>query len=220
MLKIQQFTFNAYQENTLVLSDHSQECIIIDPGCYNNQEKTQLTNYITQEGLKVVKLVNTHGHIDHMLGNHFVVQTYKVPFVAHKLIEAELKATQQYGSMMGLNPDISPNPDVYIDEGDTISFGNTCLEVYFTPGHAASHISLFHRESKNLFSGDVLFYGSIGRTDLPGGSFEVLMQSIFNKILPLGDDVRVHCGHGPETTIGQEKQQNMFILQYQQGRKM
>ncbi|MCB0839882.1 MAG: MBL fold metallo-hydrolase [Bacteroidetes bacterium] len=214
MIIIHPFTFNPYQENTYIISDETHECVIIDPGCYSSKEQELFSNYIDQNKLNVKKLLNTHGHIDHMLGNAFVKQRYEVPFITHKLVVPELEATQAYGALMGIHPDPSPNPDQFVDEGDTITFGNTTLEVLFTPGHSAGHISFFDRPGKNLFSGDVLFQGSIGRTDLPGGSFPVLMKSIFDKILPLGDDVKVYCGHGPSTTVRQERVSNMFILNH------
>ena len=214
MLNIQLFTFNPYQENTFVISDSSGDCVIIDPGCYTHTEEELLTQYIESNDLKVVYLLNTHGHIDHMMGNRFVKEHYGVPFITHKKVVAELEATQTYGSLMGLRAAPSPPPDRFVDEGDVIEFGNTRFEVLFTPGHSAGHISFYHKESKNLFSGDVLFYGSIGRTDLPGGSMPVLMESIFEKLLPLGDEVQVHCGHGPSTNIGHERTTNMFLLNY------
>lgn len=214
MLTVQIFPFSPYQENTMVVSDGSGECVIIDPGCYTSQEQTILSSYIEKEGLKVSKLINTHGHIDHMLGNKFVMSTYEVPFYAHQKIIAELDSVPGYASMMGMNPDPSPHPTNFLDHGDTVGFGNTTFDIFFTPGHSVSHISLYHAATKELFSGDVLFQGSIGRTDLPGGSFEVLMQSIFDHLLPLDDDVTVYPGHGPTTTIGAERVTNMFIQQY------
>lgn len=214
MIFIQSFVFNPFQENTYIIADETGSCVIIDPGCYSASEQNQLSRYIDQQGLKVEILLNTHGHIDHMLGNHFVKETYKIPFITHKLVVKELEATQAYGATMGIFAHPSPDPDSFVDEGDTISFGDTTLEVLFTPGHSAGHISFFHRESNNLFSGDVLFQGSIGRTDLPGGSFPQLMKTIYDKILTLNDEVVVHCGHGPSTTVGQERISNQFILQY------
>ena len=214
MLDIYSFTFNLYQENTYVVADKSGECVIIDPGCYSQAEEKILTDTIAEKKLKVKFLLNTHGHIDHMLGNRFVKDQYQVPFITHEKVVPELEATVSYGSMFGLNPAPSPAPDVFVKEGNIVAFGFTELQVLFTPGHSAGHISFFHKESNNLFSGDVLFRGSIGRTDLPGGSYPVLMETIVNKLLPLGDDVIVHCGHGPSTTIGDERRSNMFILEY------
>ena len=189
MIQIQTFVFNAYQENCFVVSDESKACVIIDPGCYTREEKEILANYIEQNELQVEKLLNTHGHIDHMLGNYFVSNRYKVPFITHEKVIPELARVLEYAAAFGMRPDQSPEPDVLVDHGDTVSFGNTTFEVLFTPGHSAGHISFFHRESSNLFSGDVLFRGSIGRTDLPGGSYPVLMQSITDHLLSLDDQV-------------------------------
>ena len=214
MLDIYSFTFNLYQENTFVVADKSGECVIIDPGCYTQAEQKLLTDTIAEKNLTVRLLLNTHGHIDHMLGNKFVKDNYQVPFLTHEKVVPELEATINYGSMFGLTPAPSPAPDVFLEEGNIVAFGHTELQVLFTPGHSAGHISFFHKESGQLFSGDVLFQGSIGRTDLPGGSYPVLMETIMNKILPLGDEVVVHCGHGPSTSIGAERHSNMFILEY------
>jgi len=214
MLQCHTFTFNPYAENTYVLTNEDKECLIVDPGCYTEQEQTTLTNFIRDEGLTPVYLLNTHGHIDHMLGNRYVKDTYQIPFLTHRLVIPELEATQAYGSMFGFTPAPSPHPDQLLEEGDVIELGNEKLEVLFTPGHSAGHISFFHRESKQLFSGDVLFQMSIGRTDLPGGDYNTLMETIFNKIIPLGEEVIIYPGHGPTTTIAEEVAMNPFINQY------
>jgi len=214
MLEIQAFVFNQYQENTYVISDETQSCVIIDPGCYRPEEKQLLVDYIEQNGLKPIYLLNTHGHIDHMLGNYFVKEKYQIPFLTHELVVNELESVPGYAAAFGMNPDPSPAPDQLLEEGDIITFGQTSFEVLFTPGHSAGHISFFHRASHQLFSGDVLFQGSIGRTDLPGGDSQTLMQTIENKLLPLGDEVKVYTGHGGSTTIGQERIANPFILQW------
>lgn len=216
-MQIQQFTFSPYQENTYVISDGQGKCAIIDPGCYTQQERDTLKGYIDSNKLEPVLLLNTHGHIDHMLGNDFVKRTYNVPFITHQKVIAELESVPGYAAMMGLNPDPSPTPDQLVDEGDTVKVGELEFEVFFTPGHSPGHISFYHRPTKNLFSGDVLFQGSIGRVDLPGGSMEVLMESIFKKLIPLGDEVVVWSGHGPKTSIGAEKKSNYFLLAYQAG---
>lgn len=216
-MEIKVFTFNPYQENTYIISDPKGHSAIIDPGCYTEEEQSTLLKYIEGKGLKVELLLNTHGHIDHMLGNDFVKKTFDVPFVTHHGVISELDAVMAYASMMGLSPAPSPPPDRLVNEGDTISVGDIGLDVFFTPGHSPGHISFYHAPSKNLFSGDVLFQGSIGRVDLPGGSMEVLMESIFQKVVPLGDEVVVWPGHGPETSIGVERQTNYFLLAHQQG---
>lgn len=216
-MKVYTFTFNMYQENTYVLAAESGECVIIDPGCYNPVERTELKDFIEKENLVPVYLLNTHGHIDHMLGNAFVKSTWDVPFLTHKIVdEVELPSVPDYGHMMGLNVDPSPRADQLLQEGDTVAFGEVRLDVIFTPGHSPGHISFFHRESKQLFAGDVLFAGSIGRVDLPGGDYDTLMEVILNKILPLGDDITVYPGHGPSTITGVEQQRNPFILEYNQ----
>lgn len=214
MLKVKSFTFNLYQENTFVLSDETGSGVVIDPGCYSQDEENELAEYIEKEGIQLAYLLNTHGHIDHMLGNHFVKNRYGLKFATHKGVVAELASVPAYAAMMGLSPTPSPDPDILLEEGEKVIFGNSELEVIFTPGHSPGHISFYHRKSEQLFSGDVLFLGSIGRVDLPGGSYPVLMDSIMNKVLPLGDDVTVYCGHGPATSIGSEKLTNPFILNH------
>lgn len=214
MLRIQSFVFSPFSENTYVLSDDSGECIVLDPGCYNSEERGRLTAYLEDNQLKLVKIVNTHCHLDHIFGNAFLKGKYDVPLIAHKkdlpLLEGAQLAAQLYG--VSLTP--SPLPDAFIDEGDVLTFGETKLEVLFVPGHAPGHVAFYHRESKQLFSGDVLFQMSIGRTDLPGGSMDVLMDSIFTKILPLEDEVKVYSGHGPVTTVGAERRSNPYILSH------
>ena len=218
MLRIKQFTFNPYQENTFVVADAQGQCAIIDPGCHTAAEQEALRSYLDRESLQPVALLNTHGHIDHMLGNAWVKETYEVPFITHQGVIAELEAAPAWGAMMGLTPAPSPAPDRLVDAGDTVAVGTLSFEVLFTPGHSAGHISFYHRPTQELFSGDVLFLGSIGRTDLPGGDYDTLMQTIFDQVLPLGDAVKVYCGHGPMTSVGQERQGNPFLLQYAQGR--
>jgi len=214
MLKVLSFTFNPYQENTYVVYDHTLDAIVIDPGCYTHTEQAHLRAAIDEHKLKPVRLINTHGHIDHMLGNDFVKMTWGVPFAAHKLAVQELTDALNFGPLFGLTPRPSPHPDEYLEEGDTITFGSSTCEVLYTPGHAAGHISLHFENTFQLFSGDVLFQKSIGRTDLPGGDYQTLMSTITEKILPLGDEITVYPGHGSLTTIGEERKQNVFIAEY------
>ena len=214
MLRVFDFTFNPYQENTYILADQAGQCAIVDPGCYTASEQQALVRFIESQALTPFLLLNTHGHVDHMLGNRFVKQTYNIPFHTHKIVVDELKSVPSYAAMFGMTVEPSPEPDHFIDEGDVVEVGTEKLEVLFTPGHSPGHISFFHRRSKQLFSGDVLFQNSIGRVDLPGGNYETLMSSIVRKLLPLGQEVIVYPGHGDPTTIAAEAQHNPYIRQY------
>lgn len=205
------FTFNAFQENTYVLYDDSKECVIVDPGCNSAEEEAALTHFISTNQLVPVKLLNTHCHIDHVLGNKFVSDKYNLPLTSHKDEKPVLDANVMVANMYGISYTLSPSITAFLDEGDTIKFGNSELSVLFTPGHSPASISFFHKETKQLIAGDVLFKESIGRTDLPGGDFDTLINSIKSKYYPLGDNVIVYPGHGPSTTIGQEKSSNPFL---------
>ncbi|MDX2282918.1 MAG: MBL fold metallo-hydrolase [Bacteroidia bacterium] len=213
-LNIRQFTFNLYQENTYVISAPDGTAAVIDPGCYTAQEQQQLSAYIAQAGLQVRYLLNTHGHIDHMLGNRYVAGRYGVPLLCHALAQQELEEALAWGRMMGMEAEPSPAPGRLLEAGDTLDLGGIVLEVLYTPGHSAGSISLLHRAGAVLFSGDVLFQGSIGRTDLPGGSYRVLMRTLIDQLMPLDDSVRVYSGHGPATTIGTERRSNPYVLDF------
>lgn len=210
MLKIRSFVFNAFQENTYVLYDETKQCVVIDPGCFDEHERSALADFIKDEGLEVVLLLNTHCHVDHVLGNYFVKEKYRTKLLIHAADSATLKAVQVYAPGYGLHGYQSTEPDGFLDEGDIVKFGTQSLKVLFVPGHAPGHIAFYNAESKVIIAGDVLFYNSIGRTDLPGGNFNTLIDSIHNKLFTLPDDVTVYPGHGPETTIGFEKRTNPF----------
>lgn len=210
-MQVHYFTFNPFQENTYILYDDSKECVIIDPGCSNGNERKMLDHFIKQEKLKPVLLLNTHCHIDHVLGNSWVSEAYRIPFYMHKDDEPNLRATVSYASVFGLHCDESPKADKYLGDGDAVAFGNTMLDVLHTPGHSPGSISFYCKEASLLISGDVLFERSIGRTDLPGGSMEVLLQSIQTRLFSLPDNTVVLSGHGNQTTIGAEKKHNPFF---------
>lgn len=211
MVHIKQFTFNAFSENTYVLYDHTRQGVIIDPGCYERREQDALTAFIGQEKLEIKHLLNTHCHVDHVMGNAFVKRTYGVELLIHRDDEATLRAVQLYAPMYGMGGYESTEPDGFLDDGDQVSFGETTLRVLFVPGHAPGHIAFYHQEQQFCIGGDVLFQGSIGRTDLPGGNHQTLIRSITHKLFPLGDSVTVYPGHGPETTIGREKKFNPYL---------
>lgn len=210
-MQIQKFTFNYFSENTYLLYDETLECAIIDPGCCNREEENTLKNFITSKNLNPVLLLNTHCHIDHILGNAFVADTYNLNLHIHKEDLQVLIAGTVVADRYGIPYNPSPNAEVFLEEGQTISFGNTSLDIVFTPGHSPGSICFINHKNKNVIGGDVLFQGSIGRTDLPGGDFETLANSIRTKLYTLPDDYIVYPGHGDETTIGIEKISNPFV---------
>ncbi|MBP6334016.1 MAG: MBL fold metallo-hydrolase [Bacteroidia bacterium] len=211
MINIQSFTFNAFEENTYILFDESSEAIIIDPGCYDEDEKQTLSKFIEMNKLKPVKLINTHAHLDHILGNNYVAGRYGLGLEMHKADVDLLLSAPVYGQIWGIQAEPSPAPSHLLEEGDQVKFGNSVLDVLFTPGHSKGSISFFSPIDRFAIVGDVLFNQSIGRTDLPGGDFDELLKSIREKLFTLGDDVKIYCGHGPATTIGNEKKNNPFL---------
>ena len=211
MIHIQSFTFNPFSENTYVLSDESGEAVIIDPGCYTKEEYQELYNYLETNNLKPVKIINTHAHIDHVLGIAAVKGKYNIPFSLHKLDEPLLKAVKTYASNYGFAQFDEPEIDNYMEEGDLIKFGNSALKVIFVPGHAPGHVAFVNDEQQFVIGGDVLFRNSVGRTDLPGGNMSILLNSIRTKLFTLGDDYTVYAGHMEPTTIGYEKKNNPFL---------
>lgn len=212
MTVVAEFTFNPFQENTYVLYDDTKECVIFDPGCYTQAEKDQLTAFIKEKELHPVRLINTHCHLDHVFGNHFIAQQYNLGLEIHEGELAVLQSAPQVSMMYGIPfPEPSPDPTGFIKAGDVIEFGETKLEVLFTPGHSPASISFFCRQQQFVIAGDVLFHQSIGRTDLPGGDHPTLIKSIKEQLFPLGDEVTVYSGHGPSTSIGYEKKNNPFL---------
>lgn len=205
------FTFNPFAENTYVLFDDSKECIIIDPGCNTEEERNTLISFIDANDLKPVKLLNTHCHIDHVLGNQFISEKYDLPLCSHKDEQVVLDANEMVSGMYGVPYTKSPAITEFYQEGDVISFGKSKLNVYFTPGHSPASISFHNKENGVLIAGDVLFEGSIGRTDLPGGNYDTLIDSVRSKFFVLPDETQVFPGHGPSTTIGKEKATNPFF---------
>lgn len=210
MLQVQSFVFNPFQENTFVLFDETKECIIVDPGCSDESENIQLRNFIDRNKLRVKLLLNTHCHIDHVLGNSFVKETFKVNLLIHRIEEPVLKAAEVYAPSYGFHNYYHQPADGFLEEGDFVMIGNQTFDVLFVPGHSPGHVAFYSERNRTLIGGDVLFYNSIGRTDLPGGNHELLINSIHTKLFTLPDHVKVFPGHGPETTIGFEKKTNPF----------
>lgn len=210
MLTVKSFTFNPFEENTYVVYDETGEAAIIDPGCYEPEEQAALTRFIAQNDLRVKLLLNTHGHIDHVLGNYFVKKEYGVSLWIHNVEEPVLRAVKSYAPNYGFNRYQEALPDHFLQEGTNVQVGNTSLNVLFLPGHSPGHVGFYSPADKLLIAGDVLFYRSVGRTDLPGGNMETLLSSIHHKLFTLPENIVVYPGHGPTTTLGEEKVANPF----------
>ena len=212
MINVHYFAFGPFQENTYILWDETKECIILDPGNSNTTENKKLSHFIEEKQLTVKRLILTHAHVDHISGNRYVFDTYSLLPEVHKddvyFIEKQLPTANMYG----IPAEQSPMPVSFINEGDVIKFGSSSLNTLHTPGHSPGSISYYNLEDKFIIGGDVLFYGSIGRTDLPLGHHETLIKSIKEKLFPLGDDMKVYSGHGMPTSIGFERMNNPFLV--------
>ncbi len=193
-----------------MLSNDSNSGIIIDPGCYEASEQQQLCDYIESNNIEITQILNTHCHIDHVLGNEFVKRRFKAPLAIPEGEKEVLLAVESYAPAYGFHRYKEAEVDQYLGESDTISFGDITLNILYVPGHSPGHLAFYHSQSNTCLSGDVLFMGSIGRTDLPGGDHQTLIDSIQQKMFLLPDETTVYCGHGPVTTIGQEKMSNPY----------
>ncbi len=211
MTEIKIFVFNSFQENTFLLYDESKECIIIDAGCNEDHEFKQIDNFIIEKGLKVKSIVNTHCHIDHIMGNAYLSKKYNVESIAHKEDLPLLERSKDMATAFGLSVEDPPIPSIFVNENDEIEFGNTVLLVKHVPGHSPGSIALYNQKDGFVIVGDVLFKGGIGRTDLPGGDYDTLIASINNKLFTLNNDVIVYPGHGESTSIAKEKSDNPFF---------
>ena len=210
-MKIKKFTFGPFQENTFLLYDDTRQCVIVDPGCVSANEQQEIKNYISSEKLQVMQLLNTHCHVDHIAGNKFIFDTYGLKPIMHKDDLIILNNQESICKMYGLPCEVSPEPESFINEGNITAFGETELKIMHTPGHAPGHVVFYHEKTKQLINGDVLFRGSIGRTDLMLGNHVQLLNSIRTKLFILPEETIVYCGHGSETTIGHEKKTNPFL---------
>lgn len=212
MITVKTFVFNPYQENTYILIDtETNECIIIDPGMHSFVEESRFKDFIDTEQLDPILLLNTHCHIDHVLGNHFVFETWGLKPLFHEAEIPVLVSVQNYAPQMGLRYEASPIPEAFIEPNQIIKLGSNELRAIFAPGHSPGHICFYSAQQRLLIGGDVLFRNSIGRTDLPGGDHETLLESILSSIYTLPESVVVYPGHGPQTTIGYEKLNNPFV---------
>ena len=219
MLDLVAYTFNPVGENTYVLYNEQGECCIIDPGCYFKEERDRLRTGIEKTGAKPVLLLNTHCHLDHVFGNKFIYDTWGLTLHIHEKEKQVLEYAPVSGRDWGLPFEQYDGPLAYIKEGNLINIGEdeadgNRLEIRFTPGHSPGSVSFYHEAGGFIIGGDVLFNGSIGRTDLPGGDFNTLFNSIQTQFFTLPDETRVYSGHGPLTTVGFEKMNNPFVKLY------
>jgi glyoxylase-like metal-dependent hydrolase (beta-lactamase superfamily II) len=211
MLRIQVFAFSPIQENTYVLYNEHKNAVIIDPGCYFSAEEETLKAFVDEKKLKVVKLINTHCHLDHVFGNKWVCKTYDLKPMIHKDEEQMLQLAPIAAERWGLPFDNYKGDVIFIEEGETIFLDEDELFVIAAPGHSPGHICLYCKKQNFLIGGDVLFYESIGRTDLPMCNHEDLIRNIKEKLFVLPDETIVHSGHGSSTTINHEKRHNPFV---------
>ena len=211
MLTLQSFTYGPFQENTYVLYNEHNEAIIIDPGMYELNEFDAFFSYLSEMDLKPTLLLNTHTHIDHIFGNAAVVMKYKVPLAFHELDKPVFDHQLTARAMYNLTFVPSPAPDYYLKENELVTLGSDSLQILLCPGHSPGSVCFYHKEQQFVIGGDVLFQQSIGRSDLPGGDYDSLVNSIHTQLFTLPDEVSVYSGHGPKTSIGFEKMNNPFV---------
>lgn len=211
MTEIATFVFSPFSENTYILYDESGEAVIVDPGQYDEAEREELNSFLTDKGLKLVLQVYTHGHIDHVCGSSFVMEDHGAKAVCHMDDLDLLKDSMKHAAVYGFEMREPVLPASYLKDGDSLEFGKSRLEVKHAPGHSRGHIVLYSSSGKFLLSGDVLFRGSIGRTDLPGGDYDTLINSIRSRLMDLPGETIVYPGHGPETSIEYERNSNPFL---------
>ena len=212
MLNVKKFTFNPFSENTYVVTDEFKNAVIIDPGCYYKAEQNELDSYVLKNNLKLKSILHTHSHLDHMFGTAYLVHKYnldlwicKEDLVTYQSYE---KVCEVYGVPITFSPNPTPN---FFDLKQLIQIDGIKFEILYVPGHSPGHVAFYNKENNFLINGDCLFENSIGRTDLPGGNHQQLIDSIKNEIFILPDETLVYCGHGNETTIKAEKSFNPFL---------
>jgi len=210
-MEIHSFAFNPLQENTYIVWDETGQCAIVDAGCFSQKEFDKLDGFIRSKNLKPVKLINTHGHFDHIFGIEQCRKAYNLEWEAHYGDNSWIEDVQEKAALLGIPVQPVALPEVELNDGDNVCFGNSTLKVIYVPGHSPGSICFYEEESEILITGDVLFNGSIGRSDLLGGDYETLISGIKEKLLILPNKVVVFPGHGPATTIGDEKARNPFL---------
>jgi len=210
-MEIYKFVFSPIEVNTYIVTDQSSDCAIIDCGCYDREESEELEKFIESKKLNPVLLLNTHCHLDHIFGNRFVLEKYNLKTNSSELEESNRKNAAQHALLFGLKMGQPPEPGRFLKENDVVKFGSAEFLVKHVPGHSPGSLSYYSEKGNCIFTGDALFAGNIGRTDLPGGNYETLIENIKNKLFVLPPDTVVYSGHGNETTIKKEMNTNPFF---------
>jgi len=210
-MEIFRLVFSPIDVNTYILADSSGDCAIIDCGCYDDAEFLELTSFIEEKKLNPVLLLNTHCHLDHIFGNRYLLEKYNLRALSHEKEEMNRKNGPQHAIIFGLTMEMPPEPERFIVDNEVIKFSSTDLKVLSVPGHSAGGVAFYSEKDVCVFTGDALFAGSIGRTDLPGGDYETLINSIKNKLFKLPESTIVYSGHGVESTIGTEIRTNPWF---------
>jgi glyoxylase-like metal-dependent hydrolase (beta-lactamase superfamily II) len=211
MIHIKTFVFNPFQENTYLVYDETNQCLLIDPGCHFEEEQQVLTRFIREKNLTPQYIIHTHGHIDHVLGINYLKQTFQLKAAMHPSDLEVLRQSKEFGRMVGLDIEQPVDPDIFLEDNQALELGNTSFTVLHVPGHSPGSIALYHPHEGVVFSGDALFRRGIGRTDLMGGDYMTLVQSIQNKLFTLPEQTLIYPGHGETTTIGEEKKENPVL---------
>ncbi len=212
MLSFKKFVFNPFGVNTYLLFNETKEAVIIDAANSSASENKELLDFVKRNKLSIKYLLNTHCHVDHMMGNAFCKKEFGADFLAHKEEVPLIERAVEMGAAFGMSVEKPEHPDGFIEDGQEIIFGATVLKAFHVPGHSPGSLAYYIPEENMLFAGDVIFRGSIGRTDLPGGDFDTLISSIRNKILSLDEEVVIYSGHGEKTSVSQEIKTNPFLV--------
>jgi glyoxylase-like metal-dependent hydrolase (beta-lactamase superfamily II) len=210
-MTLHRLVFNPYEVNTFIVAATDGQCAIIDPACCSPGEQATLKKFIADKGLRPIWLINTHGHFDHVIGNAFVCQTWPVKTAAHRGDLFLMENAWRQGEIFGFAVEQPPAPTVFFEDGNTVDFGDVSLQIRHIPGHSPGSIVLYSSGQNWVIVGDVMFYGSIGRTDLPGGNFDLLISGIEEKLMTLPPDTVVFTGHGARTSIGRERSHNPYL---------
>ena len=210
-MEIHRLVFSPIDVNTYIIADSTGDCAIIDCGCYDDAEFKKFTSFIEEKGLNPVLLLNTHCHLDHIFGNNYLLRKYKLRALSHEQDETNRRKGPQHALIFGLTMEPAPDPARFITDNEIIEFCSSKLIVLHVPGHSAGSVAFYFEKEGFVFTGDALFAGSIGRTDLDQGDYETLINSIKNKLFTLPESTVVYPGHGGDTTIGKEIRTNPWF---------